>query len=100
MQRATKGLKSRLEHIQIQHDVTDLCNRAARDDAQATALVPIAWRWIDAGFRHKQQLEQLLRLEAFYNGGLYDQAERLEIIGKTVPTYADFVHLLEVFDRG
>jgi hypothetical protein len=100
MQRATEGLKSRLDQVQIHHDVADLCSRAARDDVQATALVPVAWRWINAGFRQKQQLEQLLRLEAFYNGGLFDQAERLEIIGKTVPTYADFVHLLEVFDRG
>jgi hypothetical protein len=100
MVKATKCLKTRLDEVQLHHDIAELCLKAAHTSEQAAELVPLAWRWVNAGFRNKLQLQQLLRLEVFYNGGLFVQAERLEMIGITAPTYATFVQLLEAFDRG
>ncbi|MGL4320466.1 MAG: hypothetical protein ACRCS3_06345 [Paracoccaceae bacterium] len=95
-----QGLKTKLERHQLHMDVREMCASLTADDQGAALLEHIAWRWVNAGYRNSKQLRHLLKLEGYYNGGLYAQAERLGLVGRAPPTYASYVTLLEAFDRG
>lgn len=95
-----RGLKTRLNKHQVFLDIRDICARVSTDPVRAGQLEQAAWRWWQAGFRNALQLRRLIELEVYYNGGLFDQAERTGMIGNEPPSYATYVNLLEMFDRG